>query len=81
MPIGKGNVLIGMSERTSRQAISQVAAELFKKRGGRARDRCRDAQAARRDAPRHNLHLRRSRLRSALSRHRLQHSRLLLSAR
>ena len=31
MPIGKGNVLIGMSERTSRQAISQLAAELFKK--------------------------------------------------
>ncbi|MFN8640352.1 MAG: arginine deiminase [Candidatus Binatia bacterium] len=30
MPIGKGNVLIGMSERTSRQAISQVAAALFK---------------------------------------------------
>jgi arginine deiminase len=29
MPIGKGNVLIGMSERTSRQAISQVAASLF----------------------------------------------------
>ncbi|KKB85840.1 arginine deiminase [Devosia limi DSM 17137] len=29
MPIGKGNVLIGMSERTSRQAISQLAAELF----------------------------------------------------
>ena len=29
MPIGKGNVLIGMSERTSRQAISQVAAALF----------------------------------------------------
>ncbi|HEX3436346.1 MAG TPA: arginine deiminase [Pseudacidobacterium sp.] len=33
MPIGKGNVLIGMSERTSRQAISQVAAALFKHRG------------------------------------------------
>jgi arginine deiminase len=33
MPIGKGNVLIGMSERTSRQAISQVAAALFAKRG------------------------------------------------
>ncbi|MDH6232169.1 arginine deiminase [Mesorhizobium soli] len=32
MPIGKGNVLIGMSERTSRQAISQVAAVLFEKR-------------------------------------------------
>src|SRR5215470_9890430 len=31
MPIGKGNVLIGLSERTSRQAISQVAAALFKK--------------------------------------------------
>jgi arginine deiminase len=31
MPIGKGNVLIGMSERTSRQAISQVAAALFAK--------------------------------------------------
>ena len=33
MPIGKGNVLIGMSERTSRQAISQVAATLFEKGG------------------------------------------------
>src|SRR5262245_37599549 len=31
MPIGKGNVLIGMSERTSRQAISQLAATLFRK--------------------------------------------------
>jgi len=31
MPIGKGNVLIGMSERTSRQAISQLAATLFAK--------------------------------------------------
>jgi len=30
MPIGKGNVLIGMSERTSRQAISQLAASLFR---------------------------------------------------
>jgi arginine deiminase len=29
MPIGKGNVLIGMGERTSRQAISQLAATLF----------------------------------------------------
>ena len=32
MPIGKGVVLIGMSERTSRQAISQLAATLFKKK-------------------------------------------------
>ncbi len=31
MPIGKGNVLIGMSERTSRQAITQLAAALFSK--------------------------------------------------
>ncbi|TCN24281.1 arginine deiminase [Sinorhizobium americanum] len=31
MPIGKGNVLIGMSERTSRQAISQLAVTLFEK--------------------------------------------------
>ncbi|MDT4816414.1 Arginine deiminase [compost metagenome] len=31
MPIGNGAVLIGMSERTSRQAISQVAASLFAK--------------------------------------------------
>ncbi|CAP42769.1 arginine deiminase [Bordetella petrii] len=31
MPIGKRNVLIGMSERTSRQAISQVAARLFER--------------------------------------------------
>ena len=30
MPIGKGVVLIGMSERTSRQGISQLAAALFK---------------------------------------------------
>ncbi|MBZ9935520.1 arginine deiminase [Mesorhizobium sp. BR1-1-16] len=33
MPIGKGNVLIGMSERTSRQAISQVAERLFAEGG------------------------------------------------
>lgn len=31
MPIGKGNVLIAMCEHTSRQAISQLAAALFKK--------------------------------------------------
>jgi len=31
MPIGKGIVLIGMSERTSYQAITQVAANLFAK--------------------------------------------------
>jgi arginine deiminase len=31
MPIGKKAVMIGMSERTSRQAITQLAAALFKK--------------------------------------------------
>ena len=31
LPIGNGNVLIGMSERTSRQAITQLAAALFAK--------------------------------------------------
>lgn len=31
MPIGKGNLLIGMSERTSRQGITQLAAALFAK--------------------------------------------------
>ncbi|WP_308491434.1 arginine deiminase [Microbacterium terrisoli] len=31
MPVGNGAVLMGMSERTSRQAITQVAASLFEK--------------------------------------------------
>ncbi|SHN55273.1 arginine deiminase [Desulfovibrio litoralis] len=35
MPIGNGVVLIGMSERTSWQGISQVAAGLFKKGGAK----------------------------------------------
>ena len=30
MPIGKGLVLVGMGERTTRQAVSQVARELFR---------------------------------------------------
>ena len=30
MPIGKGVVLIGMGERTTRQAVTQIASELFK---------------------------------------------------
>ncbi len=35
MPVGNGIVLIGMSERTSWQAISQVAAALFEKKGAK----------------------------------------------
>ena len=37
MPVGNGVVLMGMSERTSRQAITQVAAALFDAGRGRAR--------------------------------------------
>ena len=43
MPVGNGVVLMGMSERTSRQAITQVAASLFDARRRRARHRRRDA--------------------------------------
>ena len=64
MPVGNGIVLVGMSERTSRQAISQVAAALFEAGCRRTGDRRRDAQAARLDAPRHRVHLRRPRLRA-----------------
>jgi arginine deiminase len=35
MPIGQGSVLIGMSERTSRQGISQLAAALFEQGAAR----------------------------------------------
>ena len=35
MPIGNGVVLIGMGERTTRQAVGQVAAELFAQQGRR----------------------------------------------
>ena len=81
MPIGKGNVLIGMSERTSRQAISQLAAALFEKRRGGAGHRGGDAQAARRDASRYSLHIRRPRLCPALSGHREQHHRAFPTGR
>ena len=69
---GNGVVLIGMSERTSRQAITQVAAELFATGRGREGDRRRNAQAAGRDAPRHGVHVRRPRRGHHLSRHRRQ---------
>ena len=65
-----------MSERSSRQAITQVAAALFARRRRRAGDRRRHAEAARRDAPGHRLHLRRPRLRDGLPRHRRRHPRL-----
>ena len=65
MPIGKGNVLIGMSERTSRQAHQPARGGAVQAGRGRTRDRRGDAQAARGDAPRHGVHLRRPRLRAA----------------
>ncbi len=37
MPIGKGAVLIGMGERTTRQAVSQVAVGAVQEQGGNAR--------------------------------------------
>ena len=62
---GNGVVLIGMSERTSRQAITQVAAELFAAGRRREGDRRRDAEAAGGHAPGHGVHLRRPRRRHA----------------
>ena len=53
MPIGKGVVLIGMGERTSRQAVFQVAAAAVQAEGGDARHRLPDAQEPRGHAPRH----------------------------
>ncbi len=61
MPIGKGVVLIGMGERTTRQAVNQVANRLFEKQAARAGHRLRHAEVARGDASRHGFHL--SRLR------------------
>ena len=66
MPVGNGVVLMGMSERTSRQAITQVAAALFEQGAAERVVVAGHAQAARRHAPRHRLHLRRPRHRHAL---------------
>ena len=56
MPIGKGVVLIGMGERTTRQAVFQVAAAAVRAQGRDARHRLPDAEEPRRDAPRHRVH-------------------------
>ena len=61
MPIGNGVVLIGMGERTTHQGVGQVAARAVQGRGGHARDRLRDAEEPRGDAPRHGVHLLRPR--------------------
>ena len=62
MPPGNGVVLIGMSERTSRQAITQVAADAVRSRARPSKVIVAGhAEAARRDAPGHRVHLRRPR--------------------
>ena len=60
MPIGKGIVLIGMGERTSRQAIGQLARNLFAK-GAVKSHRRRPAEVACRHAPGHRVQLLRPR--------------------
>ena len=70
MPIGKGVVLIGMGERTTRQAVLQVAQALFKNKARNARHRLPDAEEPRGDAPRHGVHVLRSRRRDAVPRSR-----------
>ena len=62
MPIGKGVVLIGMGERTTRQAVFQVADRAVQAEGGHARDRLPDAEEPRRHAPRYGVQLLRPRL-------------------
>ena len=56
MPIGNGVVLIGMGERTTHQAVNQVADGLFARKGRRAGHRLRHAEEARGHAPRHRVH-------------------------
>ena len=80
MPIGKGNVLIGMGERTS-PGDQPARGGAVPKEGGRAGHCRRTAAGARGDASRHGLHLCRPRLRFDLSRHRQQDRVLLLPAR
>ena len=71
---GNGVVLIGMSERTSRQAITQVAAELFEQGAAEQVIVAGHAEAARRDAPGHRVHVRRPRRRDDLPGHRRRHA-------
>ena len=61
MPIGKGVVLIGMGERTTRQAVLQVRRAAVQAERRQARDRLPDAEEPRRDAPRHRVQLLRPR--------------------
>jgi arginine deiminase len=68
MPIGNGAVLIGMSERTSRQGIGQFAARPVQEGCRRAGHHRRHAQTAGGHAPRYGVHFRGSGLGHTLSR-------------
>ena len=68
MPIGKGMVLIGMGERTTRQAVVQVCRGALQEQGGDARDRLPHAEEPRRHASRHGVQLLRSRRRHGIPR-------------
>ena len=70
MPIGKGVVLVGMGERTTRHAVQQVASAAVQKRGRNACDRVPHAEESRGDAPRYGVHVLQSRRRDAVSRSR-----------
>ena len=59
MPIGNGHVLIGMSERSSRQAHQPGRGDLVREGRAPSGDRRGHAEAACRHAPRHSVHLRR----------------------
>jgi arginine deiminase len=81
MPIGGGCVLIGMGERTTPQAVSQIARGLF---AGRRRDPCHRlpvSPRARLDAPRYRLHLLRPRSGHGLCRGDRRHPLLQPAAR
>src|SRR3954470_7812896 len=59
MPIGNGVVLVGMSERTSRQGDHPGRRGAVREGSGQPGDRRRHAETARGDAPGHRVHLRR----------------------
>ena len=61
MPIGKGLVVIGMGERSSHQAITQVARNLFAAGAAETGDHRQPAEDPLRDAPGHGVHLLRPR--------------------
>ena len=68
MPIGKGIVLIGMGERTTRQAVLPGRAQPVPPQGGDAGHRLPDAEEPRRHASRHGVQLLRPRSWSRSSR-------------